>query len=56
MYRQRWVPFQWRLVDGWRLLLKFGFYTLFAKPRYEHLKMMTQGVIHGFIGRMGRMN
>lgn len=56
MYRQGWLPIQWRLVDGWRLLLKFGFYTLFAKPRLQHLKMMTKGVVHGLIGRMGRLN
>jgi rhamnosyltransferase len=56
MYRRGWLPIQWRLVDGWRLLLKLGFYTLFAKPRLQHLKMMTKGVVHGLIGRMGRLN
>ena len=56
MYRQGWLPIQWRLVDGWRLLLKFGFYTLFAKPRLQHLKMMTKGLVHGLIGHLGRLN
>lgn len=56
MYRRGWLPIQWRLVDGWRLLLKLGFYTLFAKPRLQRLKMMTRGVVHGLIGRMGRLN
>jgi rhamnosyltransferase len=56
MYRQSWLPLQWRLADGWRLLLKFGFYTLFAKPRFRHLVMMVKGVGHGLIGRMGRLN
>lgn len=56
MYRQGRLPIYWRLADGWRLLLKFGFYTLFAKPRLQHLKMMTKGVFHGFIGRMGRLD
>ncbi len=56
MYRQDWVPVQWRLVVAWRLLLKFGFYTLFAKPRRQHMKMMVKGVVHGLTGRMGRLN
>lgn len=56
MYRQDWVPVQWRLADGWRLLLKFGFYTLFARPRPQHMKMMVKGVVHGLTGRMGRLN
>jgi len=56
MYRQSWLPFQWRLTDGLRLILKFGFYTLFAKPRSRHLGMMIKGVLHGLSGRMGRLN
>lgn len=56
LYRQPWLSFEWKIADGWRLLLKFGFYTLFAKPRLQHLKMMTKGVLHGFIGRMGRLD
>jgi len=56
MYRQGWLPINWRLADGWRLLLKFGFYTLFAKHRLQHLKMMAKGVMHGMVGRMGRLD
>ena len=56
MYRQGRLPINWRLADGWRLLLKFGFYSLFAKPRLQHLKMMTKGVLHGMLGRMGRLD
>lgn len=56
MYRQGWLPVQWRLADGWRLVLKFGFYTLFAKPRFRHLGMMVKGVLHGLIGRMERLD
>ncbi len=53
LYRQFWIPINWKIVDGWRLLLRYGFYTLFAKPRSKHLKMMTLGLWHGLIGRMG---
>lgn len=56
MYRQSWLPLHWKLADGWRLFLKYGFYTLFAKPRHVHCWMMTKGVWHALRGRMGRLN
>lgn len=56
MYRQPWLPLHWKLADGWRLLLKYGFYTIFATPRHQHWWMMTKGVWHGLRGRMGRLN
>lgn len=56
LYRQPWLSFEWKIADGWRLLLKFGFYTLFAKLRLHHFKMMAKGVLHGLIGRMGRLD
>ena len=56
MYRQSWLPLHWKLADGWRLFLKYGFYTIFAKPRHQHWWMMTKGAWHGLSGRMGRLN
>jgi rhamnosyltransferase len=55
MYRQSWLPLHWKLADGWRLFLKYGFYTLFAKPRLQHLQMMSRGIWHGIRGRMGML-
>jgi rhamnosyltransferase len=53
MYRQGWIPTQWKVVDGWRLIAKYFFYSLFALPRLRHLRMMSLGVGHGLLGRMG---
>lgn len=55
MYRQQWLPLHWKLADAWRLLLKYGFYTLFAKPRIQHFKMMSLGLWHGLWNRMGML-
>jgi len=55
LYRQSWLPLNWKLADGWRLLLKYGFYTLFAHPRLKHFRMMTLGLWHGLRGRMGQL-
>lgn len=54
LYHSRWLPLNWKLVDGSRLILRYGFYTLFAKPRFEHWRMMTIGMLHGLINRSGK--
>lgn len=54
MYRQNYVRWNWKVVDGLRLLRKYVFYTLFAKPQHVHFWMMTKGMWHGLIGKMGR--
>ena len=53
LYREPWVPIRWKLVDAYRLILKYGFYSIFGKPRWAHFKMMTVGVWHGVIGKLG---
>jgi rhamnosyltransferase len=53
LYRSAQLPLHWKCADGWRLLLKYGFYTLFAKPRLAHFSMMTRGILDGLSGRMG---
>ena len=55
LYRSRDLPLHWKCADGWRLLLKYGFYSLFARPRLDHFRMMSRGVLDGLRGRMGRL-
>lgn len=54
LYRSPWLPLNWKIVDGSRLILRYGFYTLFAKPRLTHWRMMTLGLLHGLINRSGK--
>lgn len=54
LYCEAGLPLNWKLADGWRLLLKYGVYASFARPRREHWKMMTLGIAHGIAGRMGK--
>lgn len=53
LYRLPWVPWTWKLVDGTRLLLRYGFYALMTKPRRAHGWMMTLGIWHGLRNRSG---
>lgn len=56
LYKQRSVPLNWKLADGLRLARKYGFYSVFAKPRMQHLKMMSLGMIHGLVSRLGKID
>jgi rhamnosyltransferase len=53
LYRSADLPLHWKCADGWRLLLKYGFYTLFGSPRLDHFRMMSRGIVDGLRGRMG---
>ena len=56
LYCETGLPWNWKVADGWRLLLKYGAYTLLAKPRHQHWWMMSLGIIHGIKGRMGKFS
>ncbi|MGZ4960718.1 MAG: glycosyltransferase family 2 protein, partial [Methylomonas sp.] len=55
LYKEAWLPLNWKLVDGWRLILKYFFYSLFAEPRISQWRMMTLGVWHGLNGKSGKL-
>lgn len=55
LYRQTWIPLNWKLVDGCRLVLRFLFNSLFVAPRGENIMFMAKGVMDGLIGRLGKM-
>ena len=54
LYARTSLPLNWKVADGWRLVLKYFFYILFARPRLAHFRMMTLGVWDGLVGRMGK--
>lgn len=56
LYKEKWIPLNWKIVDGWRLLLRYVFYTVFTKSKIRHFKMMTKGLKHGLLGKMGKLN
>jgi rhamnosyltransferase len=52
--KECWTPGNWKLANGWRMCIKYFFYSLFARPRAEHWRMMTLGIWHGLLGRTGQ--
>ena len=55
LYKEPWVPLNWKLADGRHLFLKYGVYLLFATPRLKHFYMMNLGILHGLLGRTGKL-
>ena len=55
LYRKDYLPLQWKVSDALRLFLKYGFYSLYGKPRLAHLRMMSKGIWHGLNGRVGQL-
>jgi rhamnosyltransferase len=55
MFRRSYVPLRWKVGDAYRLLLKYVFYSLVARPRLDHWRMMTLGIAHAALNRSGRL-
>jgi rhamnosyltransferase len=47
------IPVNWKLVDGFRLILKFGFYSIFTRPRLSHCLSMLAGIRDGVLRKGG---
>ena len=45
---------KWKVVDAYRLLRQYVFYSLFIGNRMDHFVAITQGIIHGLMGRLGQ--
>lgn len=56
LYKQGWLRSEWKIVDAYRLARKFVFYSLMTTPRLKHLSMMSLGIYHGLINKMGRLD
>jgi rhamnosyltransferase len=52
LYRSDVAPLNWKIVDGYKLLLKFVFYSLFARPRTKQCWSMIRGAVHGVFNKL----
>ncbi|UWL60242.1 glycosyltransferase family 2 protein [Brucella pseudintermedia] len=52
--RRPWLSFSWKIVLIWRLFRQYLFFTFLVPQGFSHAKMMTLGLWHGIINRMGR--
>ena len=54
LWRQPWVPLNWKLARAPRLVLRLGFCLVFARPVLDQWCMIGLGLWHGVTGRMGK--
>lgn len=55
LYRRAYLPLRWKINDGIRMAVRLCFYAVFARPRGQHLRMMTRGIVDGLRGIGGRL-
>jgi len=53
LYKEKWIPLNWKFTDSWRLARRFFFYLFFGGEFFTRLRMMTLGIFHGLLGRSG---
>jgi rhamnosyltransferase len=56
LYKRSYIPLIWIGRDTWRLLLRYGFFSLLISPRFLNFRMMTIGLWHGIIGVSGEFS
>lgn len=52
--RQRWLTKRWKIVLLWRVACQFAFFSTMTVPRLQHARMMSVGLLHGIMNRMGK--
>jgi len=52
---KKYTPIGWRLRLARMIFFRYLLYPLWVSPRLAYLKMMTKGLWHGLIGRMGKL-
>lgn len=51
LMRQSWVGWRWRCIDAVRLAKIFIVFSIFGKPRLEHIRSMLRGIKDGLLSR-----
>ncbi len=54
LYKRKYVPVAWSFTDAYRLVLKFGVFSLLIPPRLLNFRMMMIGLWHGLCGIAGK--
>jgi len=52
---KNYTPVGWRLYFARMILIRYILYSLWVTPRFAYFKMMTKGLWHGLLGRMGKL-
>ena len=53
LYREPWVPLNWKLASASKMILTMGFSIFMSIPKMQPLKSIISGFFHGLTGRSG---
>ena len=56
LYKRNYISLTWTLSDAYRLVLKYGLFSLLIPPRFLNFRMMTLGLWHGIRGISGKFS
>lgn len=56
LYKRSYIPWNWKVVDAFKLLVKMSIYIIASRHKSLELKMIFRGVMHGLRGIHGRFN
>lgn len=54
LYKMKHIPFDWKVIDAYRLFIRAVFYACTNAPRWQNIKMMSLGLWHGVLGKTGK--
>ncbi|MDN8104050.1 glycosyltransferase family 2 protein [Burkholderia multivorans] len=53
LMRRTYVPWSWKTTELVKMPFRLVIYTVFMRPRFDHLKFSLLGLWHGLVGRSG---
>ena len=53
LYREPWIPLNWKLASAFKMMLVVGFSIFVSIPKIQPLKCIISGFFHGLMGRSG---
>lgn len=56
LFRRSYVPLNWKVIECYKIPLRFAVYALFTQNRRRHISMMLKGLWHGLLGRSGQLS
>lgn len=56
LYKRSYIPWNWKVVDAFKLLVKMSIYIIASRHKSLELKMIFRGVMHGLRGIHGKFN
>jgi len=54
LYKRSYIPMNWKVVDGCKLIMKLSILLFFSKKRMENISAIFRGFLHGILDKSGK--